>query len=460
MFDSWHSSLWSDHREVMPNQPVTGPAAHDIVIIGGGYTGLWTAYYLSELLPHKDIAVIDGHQPGFGASGRNGGWCSALFPVSLQSLSERTSRDAAIAMQHALHNTVKDIEATVNALQIDCDWHVGGTLTAITNPVHEHRINDYLNEMQSFGFSDDDYTFLSAEELRERMIVNNGQGAMYSPHCAVIHPLKLVNGLVHTLQNRGVHFYTHSQVVSYSRGKVLVHSEAGDNVITADWVVQATEGFTRSLRGHKRDTIPLYSYMIATEPLPEDTWKSIGWENRETFSDARNMIIYAQRTGDGRIAFGGRGARYRYNSAISPSYDVHNAIHRRIINTMHDIFPATRDAEITHKWGGALGINRDWHPSVHANTTTHVARAGGYVGDGVAAAHLAGQTIAELISGSSTARTSLPWVQHESPRWEPEPLRWVGVNTMLRLPLIADRHERKHQTRARRIERMMDRFHP
>ena len=171
----------------------------------------------------------------------------------------------------------------------------------------------------------------------------------------------------------------------------------------------------------------------------------MGWDGRETFSDGRRLIIYGQRTADDRIAFGGRGAPYHFGSAIKPEFDrdakVHDAIHR----TLREIFPALGDAAITHRWGGPIGIPRDWYCSVGFDRTTGLAWAGGYVGDGVGTTNLAGRTLADLITGTSSDLVDLPWVGHRSRTWEPEPFRWIGINAMVRMPIGADRYEDKHQ---------------
>jgi glycine/D-amino acid oxidase-like deaminating enzyme len=198
--------------------------------------------------------------------------------------------------------------------------------------------------------------------------------------------------------------------------------------------------------------------MIATEPLSDDMWSEIRWESRVTVADGRNMVTYAQRTADNRIAFGGRGIGYPFGSRISSDLDVSPRVHRQIINTMHEMFPATRPARITHRWGGALAVPRDWHPSVTIDHQRQLVTLGGYSGDGVAASHLAGRTAAALITSSDDDITSLPWVNHHSPKWEPEPFRWLGVNALSRLPELADRIERRTQKPARRINAVFDRL--
>lgn len=458
MFEGWHQSLWADHTAPPVGEALARSEDCDVAIIGAGFSGLWTAYYLSCVAPSLRITILDANQPGFGASGRNGGWCSALFPVSLDAIAHATSRDAAIAMQRELFATVRDMGDVIAALGIDCDWTHGGSLTAATNPAHLSRLSESIDEFRRFGFGDEDLCELTTSEVVERITLSRSHGGTFTPHCAVVHPLKLVNGLVRHLVRAGVAFRTETRVLSFTSGSVRARSGLGDFTVTADWVVQATEGFSRSLPGQRRALIPFYSYMVATEPLSDDVWRSIDWSGRETFADARNMIIYAQRTADNRIAFGGRGAHYRFGSAISPTFDTSAKVHGRIVETMHDLFPATRDAAITHQWGGPLGMPRDWHPAVTVDSERRVASADGYVGDGVAASHLAGRTLADLVTGTESARTTLPWVNHQRPRWEPEPLRWIGVNSLLSLPNLADAREQRTGKPSRVVGAILDKF--
>lgn len=195
------------------------------------------------------------------------------------------------------------------------------------------------------------------------------------------------------------------------------------------------------MSGQGRRVVPVYSLMLATEVIDDARWARIGLAGREVFSDHGHVVIYGQRTGDGRIAFGGRGAPYHWGSAIRPEFDHDEAVFGALRSILRDLLPQLDGVGFTHAWGGPLGIARDWHPSVTWDPVARIGGAGGYVGDGVAASNLAGRTLADLVLGRQSALTALPWVGHRSPRWEPEPLRWLGVNAGLRLAQAADREE-------------------
>ena len=200
--------------------------------------------------------------------------------------------------------------------------------------------------------------------------------------------------------------------------------------------------------------------MIATEPLSASAWAEVGWSRGETLNDGRHLLIYAQRTADGRIAFGGRGAPYHFGSRVADEFDRDPAVFNALEDALHELIPQTRDFSVTHRWGGPIGVARDWHPSVGIDRSAGIAWAGGYVGDGVTAANVAGRTIADLILGHDSELTRLPWVQHRSPRWEPEPLRWLAVNLATHAMRGADEVERRTGTpswRARAVTRLQRR---
>jgi glycine/D-amino acid oxidase-like deaminating enzyme len=224
--------------------------------------------------------------------------------------------------------------------------------------------------------------------------------------------------------------------------------------VSADVVVRATEGYTARIDRHRRLLAPVYSLMVATEPLTDDQWAQIGLDGRPTFTEHRHLVVYGQRTADGRLAFGGRGAPYHFGSSVRPEHDRDHGVWSALRATLRDLLPVLEDVEFTHAWGGPLGIPRDWCASVGLDRSTGLAWAGGYVGDGVSTTNLAGRTLRDLVLGRSTDLTRLPWVQHRTRRWEPEPLRWLGINAGLQAMSFADREE-ELTGRSSRIARAM-----
>ena len=434
----WHDTLPADDQ-LEQRASLPGDIDVDVAIVGAGYTGMWTAHYLREADPTLRIAIIERDIAGFGASGRNGGWASALLPMGLDTIAKSHSRDEATRIQRAMFASIDEIGRVTQELGIDCGFAKGGTLTMVRNPAQAPRIHADLRHKASYGLTDD--IWLDRTEIAERTSATDLLGASFTPHCAALHPARLARGLAASLVARGVTIYEGTTVSSIEPH--CVRTDHG--TVKADIVVRATEGFTPTLKGLRRTVVPIYSLMLCTEPLSDDTWSSIGLRDRETFTDGRHSVIYGQRTADGRLAFGGRAAPYHFGSAISAEFERPRAVHEMIHATLVKIYPQVADAAITHRWGGPLGATRDWQCGVGLDKASGLAWAGGYVGDGVTTTNLAGRTLADLIGGRSTDLTSLSWVGHSSRQWEPEPLRWVAIRAALMLAASADNSETRRQ---------------
>lgn len=424
-----------------------------MAIVGAGFTGLWTALYLARHDPSLRIAVVEAETAGFGASGRNGGWASALFPSSLDKVAQRSSRAGALAQHQAMRESVDEVIRAAHEEGIDAHAAKGGTIVIARSSAQWARARAEIEDARSWGLDEDDVRLLDAAAATEVLAATEVRGATYTPDCAAIHPARLVRGLADAVVRRGVTLYERTPATAIAPGRVVTRR----GILRAEHVIRATEGYTRSLDGLKRRMVPVYSLIIATEPLPAETWEQIGLRQRETFSDHRHLIIYGQRTADDRFVFGGRGAPYHFGSRIRPEFDRVTRVFEDLHATLVELFPIVKDAAITHRWGGALGISRDWTASVGVDRATGLGWAGGYVGDGVTTTNLAGRTLADLVLRRDTDLTRLPWVGHQSPAWEPEPLRWLGINAGLHAMTWADREEGR-TGRQSRIARLVAPF--
>ena len=429
-------SLWLDDlaEDLAPRPALTGDVQVDVGIVGAGYTGLWTAYYLLKESPGLRVAIVEKEVAGFGASGRNGGWCSALFAAGPHKIAQRYGRPSAIAMQRAMFETVDEVGRVGRLEGIAMDFVKGGTLTLALNAAQEERVRGHLAEERAWGFSEEDAYWLTKDELATRLRPAGARGASFTPHCARLHPARLARGLAHKVEALGASIYELTPATSISERSIVTPN----GTVSADVVVRATEAYTATLPRSRRRLLPLYSLMIATEPLPSTVWDEIGWGGMETIHDGRHLLIYAQRTADDRIAIGGRGAPYHFGSQIKDEYDREPRVFDSLKKVLAQMFPVTRDARITHAWGGCLGVPRDWFSSVGYDEKSGLAWAGGYAGDGVSTTNLAGRTLRDLILKRDTDLLSLPWVNHRSRSWEPEPFRWVGVNLGLKAMSHAD----------------------
>ena len=435
-------SLW--HRTAVddwgPRPSLPGDTEADVVVVGAGFTGLWTAYYLLEADPTMRVVVLEAETAGFGASGRNGGWCSALFPASLAKTAALpgSTRADAMALHQAMRATVDEVLAVADAEGIDAQASKGGTISVARTPVQLLRARQEVDAARSWGRGEDDVRLLDRDQARARLDAAGTLGGTYSPDCAAIHPARLVRGLATAVERRGGRIHERTPVRRIEPGRAVTDH----GTVRAGVVVRATEGYTGTLAAKGRAVVPVYSLIVATEPLPDESWDRIGLRERETFTDHRNLIVYGQRTADGRLVFGGRGAPYHFGSATAPRFDHEPRVFDMLRRTLVEMLPAVAGARFTDAWGGALGIPRDWVASVGLDRGTGLAWAGGYVGDGVGTTNLAGRTLRDLVLGRDTELTRLPWVGHRSRRWEPEPLRWLGVNTGLRAMTLADTEER------------------
>jgi glycine/D-amino acid oxidase-like deaminating enzyme len=448
----WNATLPPGTR--VARAPLAGDVVADVAIAGGGYTGLWTAYALKRADPSLRIVVCERETIGFGASGRNGGWGSALFAGSRAATAQRHGRDAVVAMQRAMFETLAEIERVVATEGIACDWARGGTVEVATLPAHLTRLRAQIDDHRAWGFGEDDYRELSPSDASELIGCRPNLGALFTPHCAAVHPAKLVHGLAAAVERLGVTIYENTPVAAIESGRL----PTAVGTVHADVVVRATEAFTPELPGLHRTVAPIYSLMIATEPLPDAFWSEARLETRPTFTDYRHMIIYGQRTADDRFAFGGRGTPYHFGSRIRPAFDNDPRVFDALHATLRSLFPTLGDAAITNRWGGAVAVPRDWYPSVGFDRARRIAWAGGYVGDGVSTTNLAGRTIADLVLGNDTELVRLPWVGHRSPAWEREPLRFLGVNLSRKLVESVDRAEaagRDPRWRSRAVKRLL-----
>jgi glycine/D-amino acid oxidase-like deaminating enzyme len=439
----WHAP--APRRAALP-----GDVDADVAIVGSGYTGLWTAYYLLKSDPTLRVVLVERDYVGYGASGRNGGWASAIFPISLPHVAKTSSQAAALALQGAMNDTVDEIGKVTAEEGIDADYAKEGFVSLARSKAHLERAAGCVRASAGFGLPDQ-WRVVTAPEARDIVGAEGILGGLFTDHCALIHPGKLVRGLAATVEALGARIYEGTTALSLESGRVVTSR----GTVRASIVVRATEGFTPQFKRHKRTLVPLYSLVLGTEPLPADLREQLRLHHRTAFNDMRHLRVYAQVTADGRLVFGGRGAPYHFGSKVAPDYDVVDKIHDKIHATMLEFFPALRDLKVTHRWGGPLGVPRDWHPSVGLDRPTGLAWAGAYVGDGVATSNLAARVLRNLILEQPDDLNGLPIVNHRSPQWEVEPLRWMGVNLGLRAAALGDAEERSMK-RPSRIAHLLE----
>ncbi len=432
-------SFWyADSGRPAYRPPLSGDLEADVCIVGAGLTGLWTAYYLKRARPDLHVVVLEREFAGFGASGRNGGWLSAELATD----PHRYGHGAAGGEQlrRAMRDAVAEVISVAQAENIDADIVSGGLLYVARSPAQLARLRDAYQQRRDAQPADG-LSWLTEDQLSRRVGVAGALGATYTPHAARVQPAKLVRGLAAAVERLGVPIYEQTRVREIAPGS----ARTDRGTVRAPYVLRCLEGFTASIRGQRRNWLPMNSSMIVTEPLSDAVWRQIGWAGSEVLGDAAHAYMYAQRTADGRIALGGRGIPYRYGSRTDPA----GATQRRTVDALtallYEMFPAAAGTPIVHAWCGVLGVPRDWCASVALDPVTGLGHAGGYVGSGLTTTNLAARTLADLTLGDDTELTRLPWVGHRVRRWEPEPLRWLGVHAMYTLYRAADRREQASQ---------------
>jgi len=446
----WHDSL---PGPLAPRPPLDGDARADVVIIGAGYTGLWTAYYLKRLEPSLEVLLLEAEIAGFGASGRNGGWCSSHLSGIHHWLDDPEHRAAGLRLQRQMFDTVHDIGAVLERESIDAHYDCSGALDIAVLPAQLNRLKAELGEWRRLGVGEEDYRWLEAQELTDLVRVDGALGALHLSHCAAVHPARLARGLAECVERMGVRIIERSPVQKIDGHDLTTPG----GKVHCDTLLVATEGYSRGLVEHHRSLIPVHSMMVATEPLSPVQLESTGLSRRCTFGNGDRVVTYGQLTADSRIAFGCRGT-YLYRSGIRQAFQAGERDFDRVRETLLRFFPGLEGVGFSHAWGGAMGVSRALRPSVNFDPVRREGWAGGYFGSGVAATHLAGRTLADLVAGRDTDRVQTPWVNPPDARkrWEPEPLRWLGIRYARAMMTFADHVEYRAGRYGTALGRMLD----
>ena len=429
------SHWWQEIGVPEPRPALPGNIDVDVTIVGAGFTGLWSAYYLKKAKPELRVVVLEQRHVGYGASGRNGGWLTNAITGGREQYVPSHGAGEAERFQLAMNETVNEVIRVSEVEGIEADIKKGGEFTVAYTPAQEARLRKFVNDEAQWESTN--VQLLESAEAMAKVNVHNTHVAAWHPHSARIQPAKLISGLAIAAELLGVEIYENTRVEEILPHRVLTTHGS----VSAEFVVRATEGFTAGLRGLKRLWLPMNSSLIATEPLPKSVWEELNWSNGEVVGDFAHVYMYAQRTHDDRVAIGGRGVPYKYGSKTDLDGQTPEATVKGLREILKRMFPLTKDSSIDHVWSGVLGVPRDWSATVGLDMRTGIAWGGGYVGTGVTSTNLAGRTITDLILGKQTELTTLPWVNHTVRKWEPEPLRWIATKVLYKAYGFADRSE-------------------
>jgi len=458
-FDHRKISFWHDSlpERVKPRQALDADTQVDVAIVGAGYTGLWTAYYLKQIDPSLNIAVLEAKIAGFGASGRNGGWCTPHISSIERWLDDPLHKNAALRLKRLMIETVSEIGRVTKRESIDCHYERSGALEIAVLPAQLEWLKEEFEHQRELGFGDEVYSWLDSDELSQLIKVDKALAGIRAHQCAVVHPARLARGLADCVERAGVKIFEHSPVQTINKNELVCVNAR----VRADTILLATEGYSAGLSEHKQRLIPIHSMMVATEPLTQKQIDELGFSARYTFANSDRVTTYGQLTADNRLAFGCRG-NYLFASGIQHNFKPNDPEFELVRNTLLRFFPTLQGVRFTHAWGGAMGVSRSLRPSVNFDKDRRFGWAGGFFGNGVASTHLAGQTLADLVTDKNSERLNTPWVNptHANRHWEPEPLRWLGVHSTRTLMGIADRFDYQGGKFGSLCAKTLDKFMP
>jgi glycine/D-amino acid oxidase-like deaminating enzyme len=414
----WHETLAP--RTGTP--PATGTLTCDVVIVGGGFTGLWTAHHLLRGDPGLDVVILEAHDVGFGASGRNGGFAMTLLDFSLHQLAAGWGDEAAAQAHRAVARSVRAIDRTVTEEGIDCDLEATGLLKVATNDAQVGRLEREAETAARLGL--EGFRTLDRSRVQEQLRSPGYVAGLLDDECVIVNPARLTVGLADVVRRQSARILESSPVTGIAEHPAGVTVTTGAAEVRADTGVLATNAWTQTLPGFGGQALPLYTYVVLTEPLSDDQWASIGWEGRQGVEDVRNYVHYYRPTADGRVLWGGTDAVYYYGGPVSPRRDRHEGIRRRLEREFLATFPQLGPVRFTHHWGGPISVTSRFVPRVGSLDGGRLHYAFGYSGHGVAPAHTAAGVLADRILGREV---EVPcFVDAPQPGFPPEPLAWIG----------------------------------
>ncbi|MGW2182937.1 NAD(P)/FAD-dependent oxidoreductase [Streptomyces sp. NPDC001732] len=437
--DAQPVSFWLDDPEKPAALPaLTGDEHCDLLVIGGGYSGLWTALLAKERDPERDVVLIEGHEVGWAASGRNGGFCAASLTHGLPNGLDRWP-DEIKKLEELGERNLDAIEAAVARYSIDCEFERTGEIDVATEPHQLEELQEWHRETEKLGFTGTE--FLDRDALRAEVDSPTFLGGLWDRRgVAMLHPAKLAWGLKRACLGLGVRIHEHT------RGLELARTTAGTAVRTpygrifAHRVALGTNIFPSLVRRVRPYTVPVYDYALMTEPLTADQLASIGWKNRQGLGDSANQFHYFRLSADNRILWGGYDAIYPYGGRLNADLDQRPETFLKLAGQFFDCFPQLAGVRFSHAWGGAIDTCSRFSAFFGTAHRGRVAYAAGYTGLGVGATRFGAEVMLDLLAGERTERTELEMVRSKPMPFPPEPFAWTGIELTKRSLARADRN--------------------
>lgn len=431
-------------------QALTADTRCDLLVIGGGFSGLWTALLAKQRNPERDVVLIEAGRIADGASGRNGGFVSPSLTHGTANGADRWPGEMAELVRLG-HENLAGIEETVRAFGIDCGFRRADEITVA---VEDHQVLDLHRRAELARDLGEPVEVLGASATRALINSESYLGAMVEPGIALVDPARLAWGLLEACRSAGVRVFEGTPIADLSLDGAMMSAATGSARVTATRIALATNAYPPLLRRVRRYVVPVYDYVLMTEPLTSDQWAAIGWSGRQGLSDAGNQFHYYRPTDDGRILWGGYDAIYHRGNGFGPEYDVDHEAFARLAEHFFQTFPVLEGLSFTHGWGGAIDTCSRFSPfwgTAHGGRTAYVA---GYTGLGVGSSRFGAEVMLDLLDGLATERTSLEMVRHRPIPFPPEPVRSIGINWTTRALAKADREQGRRNLWLRTLDRL------
>ncbi|WP_371630723.1 FAD-binding oxidoreductase [Streptomyces sp. NBC_00341] len=430
-------SFWLDD----PGRPqalpaLTGEEHCDLLVIGAGYSGLWTALLAKEREPERDVVLIEGHETGWAASGRNGGFCAASLTHGLPNGLERWP-DEIEKLEELGARNLDAIEEAVARYGIDCEFERTGEIDVATQPHQLEELREWHQELERRGLGG--VEFLDGDALRAHVDSPTFLGGLWDRRgVAMLHPAKLAWGLKQACLDLGVRIYEHTRGLELARtGTGMAVRTPGGRVL-ARRVALGTNIFPSLVKRVRPYTVPVYDYALMTEPLTAEQLAAIGWKNRQGLGDSANQFHYFRLSADNRILWGGYDAIYPYGGRLSAALDQRPETFLKLAGQFFECFPQLAGVRFTHAWGGAIDTCSRFSAFFGTAHQGRVAYAAGYTGLGVGATRFGAEVMLDLLAGEETERTALEMVRSKPMPFPPEPFAWAGIELTKRSLARAD----------------------
>jgi glycine/D-amino acid oxidase-like deaminating enzyme len=415
---STFGSMWLDIPRP-EHDPLSSSISTDLLVVGAGYTGLWTALHAAQRNPDRRIVLVDAERVGWAASGRNGGFVDASLTHGLANGKSRWPKEID-KLEALAQSNLNGMQADIEQLGLDVDWERTGMLTVATEP---HQVA-WLQEAAHVG----EGRFLRQDEVRDQVASPTYRAGLFSPDTlAIVHPAKLALELARACRQAGVQIFEQTSVSSIETSGTGLRFSAGKGTITADRAVLATNVFLSLIRSNRLRTVPVYDYVLATEPLSDIQLGRIGWAKRQGIGDCANQFHYYRLTTDNRIVWGGYDAVYHFGRRLNPAYEDRPATYRRLAQHFLITFPQLDDVRFSHRWAGAIDTSTRFCAHWGLARGGRVAYVNGFTGLGVGAARFAADVCLDLLEGRPTERTELEMVRKRPLPFPPEPLASIGI---------------------------------